>query len=78
MEVRKFVMIVEEVCQEAGKRISPPHRKVASLAVVKNPLPGKYVESGNPLFARGIPPAKFIEVRLAFLQKGIHPFAELG
>jgi len=53
MEVRKFVMIVEEVFQEAGKRISPPHRKVASLAVVKNPLAGRYAEKLDELIEIG-------------------------
>jgi hypothetical protein len=53
MEVRKFVMIVEEVCQEAGKRVSPPHRKVASIAVVKNPLAGRYAEKLDELIEIG-------------------------
>jgi len=53
MEVRKFVMIIEEVCQEAGKQVSPPHRKVASLAVVKNPLAGRYAEKLDELIEIG-------------------------
>jgi hypothetical protein len=53
MEVRKFVTIVEEVCQEAGKKVSPPHRKVASIAVLKNPLAGRYAERLDVLIEIG-------------------------
>jgi len=53
MEVRKFVTIVEETCRESGKEVSPPHRKVASIAVVKNPLAGKYVENLDELIEIG-------------------------
>jgi len=53
MEVRKYVTIVEETCRESEKEISPPHRKVASIAVVKNPSAGKYVESLDELIDIG-------------------------
>ncbi len=57
MEVRKFVMIVEETCRESGKEVSPPHRKAASIAVA-------FTDSGRPL-AR-LPGLTLEE----FLQKG--------
>lgn len=53
MEVRKFVTIVEETRRESGKEVSPPHRKVASIAVVKNPSAGKYVEKLDELIDIG-------------------------
>lgn len=53
MKVRKYVTIVEETCMESGKEISTPHRKVASVAVVKNPSAGKYVEKLDELIDIG-------------------------
>jgi hypothetical protein len=42
IEVRKFVTIVEHVEREAGIEVSPPLRKVAVAAVVRNPYAGRY------------------------------------
>lgn len=53
MEVRKFVTIMEETCRELGKEISSPHRKIASIAVVKNPCVGRYVEKLDELIEIG-------------------------
>jgi len=44
MEVRKYVTIVEETHLEGGKKVDPPTRKAAAIAVIKNPFAGKYVE----------------------------------
>ncbi len=53
MEVRKFVTIVEETAMEGGKKVDPPTRKAAALAVIKNPFAGKYVEDLEPLIDTG-------------------------
>jgi len=53
MEVRKYVTIVEETAMEGGKRIDPPTRKAAAIAVIKNPFSGKYVENLDPLIDIG-------------------------
>ena len=53
MKVRKYVTVVEETCMESGKEISPSHRKVAAVAVVKNPCAGKYVENLEELIQIG-------------------------
>ncbi len=53
MKVRKYVTIVEETCMESGKDISPSHRKVAVIAVVKNSCAGKYVENLDELIDIG-------------------------
>lgn len=42
IEVRKFVTIVEHVVRESGIEVSPPLRKVAVAAVVKNPYAGRF------------------------------------
>jgi len=44
MEVRKYVTIVEETAMEAGKKVDPPTRKAAAVAVIKNPFAGQYVD----------------------------------
>lgn len=43
-EIRKIAVFVEEVHSEMGKTISPPTRKAAAIAVIKNPFAGQYVE----------------------------------
>jgi hypothetical protein len=42
MEVRKTFTIVEETLGEAGRPADPPLRKVAAVAVVRNPCAGRY------------------------------------
>src|SRR5690606_5184033 len=44
IEVRKSVLIVEDTEMEMGRPVDPPLRKVAAIAVVKNPFAGRYVE----------------------------------
>lgn len=53
MEVRKYVTIVEETMMEGGRKVDPPTRKAAAIAVIKNPFAGKYVEDLNPLIDIG-------------------------
>ena len=53
MEVLKYVTIVEEIVKEGGKKVDPPTRKAAALAVIKNPFAGKYVENLDPLIDIG-------------------------
>lgn len=51
--IRKIITIVEETLIEGGKAVSPPTRRAAAIAVVENPLAGKYVEDLAPLIAIG-------------------------
>lgn len=53
MEVRKIVVIVEETHREAGREISPPTRKAAAIAVIKNPFAGRYEEDLSLLMDYG-------------------------
>jgi hypothetical protein len=53
MEIRKFVTIVEETAIEGGKKVDPPTRKAAAVAVIKNPFAGMYVENLDPLIDAG-------------------------
>ncbi len=43
-QIRKLVTVVEEVRMEAGIPADRPLRKVAAMAVVKNPYAGRYEE----------------------------------
>ena len=54
MEVRKYFTIVEETAMEGGKKVDPPTRKAAAIAVIKNPFTGKYVENLDPLIDIGV------------------------
>jgi Amino acid synthesis len=49
VEVRKIVTFSEDILSEAGKAAEPTLRKVAVVAVVKNPFAGRYVEDLSPL-----------------------------
>jgi amino acid synthesis protein len=51
--IRKIVTIVEETLSEGGRAVTPPTRRAAALAVVKNPFAGAYVEDLAPLFEVG-------------------------
>ncbi|MGF1608833.1 MAG: amino acid synthesis family protein [Kiloniellales bacterium] len=42
MKIRKLYTFVEEALTEAGREAEPPLRKVATVAVVKNPCAGSY------------------------------------
>jgi hypothetical protein len=53
MEVRKYVTIVEEILEEGGRKMDPPGKRAAAIAVIKNPFAGKYVEDLTPLIEIG-------------------------
>jgi len=53
MEVRKYVTIVEEIHMEGGRKMDPPGKRAAAVAVIKNPFAGKYVEDLTPLIDIG-------------------------
>jgi Amino acid synthesis len=42
--IRKIVTVVEETLSEMGQAITPPTRRAAAIAVIENPLAGRYVE----------------------------------
>jgi hypothetical protein len=49
MEVRKYVTIVEEIREDGGRKVDPPARRAAAVAVIKNPFAGDFVEDLAPL-----------------------------
>jgi hypothetical protein len=52
-KLRKLVVVVEEVHSEMGRPVSPPTRRAAALAVIENPLAGRYVEDLTALIDIG-------------------------
>ncbi len=53
VRIRKIVTILEETLIEEGRPVSPPTRRAAAVAVIENPLAGRYVEDLSELFAAG-------------------------
>ena len=51
--IRKLVVVVDEVHREMGKAVSPPSRRAAAAAVIANPLAGKYQDDLADLTAIG-------------------------
>ncbi len=53
MDVRKYVTIIEETCMEGGRKVAPPVRRAAAVAVIRNPFAGEFIEDLNPLMDVG-------------------------
>lgn len=53
MRIRKLVTVIEEILEDGGRPAARPVRKVAAVAVVENPLAGRYVEDLAPLVKLG-------------------------
>ena len=52
-EIRKIAVFIEEIHQEMGQTISPPTRKAAAVAVITNPLAGRFQEDLEALMVIG-------------------------
>ncbi len=52
-KIRKIVTVVEDTLEEAGKKISPPTRRAAAIAVIENPFAGTYKHDLEALMAIG-------------------------
>src|SRR3984885_15576210 len=44
VELRKRIILVEEIFHEGGPVATSPYRRAAILSVIKNPFAGRYVE----------------------------------
>jgi hypothetical protein len=53
MEVVKYVTILEEIHLDGGRKMDPPGRRAAAVAVIRNPFAGKYVEDLSSLMDTG-------------------------
>ena len=52
-DIRKIVTIVEETDRELDRRIDPPVRRAAAVAVIANPCAGRYIEDLSDLIEIG-------------------------
>ncbi len=53
VKIRKLVTFLEETRREMQREISPPVRRAAAVAVIANPLAGRYVEDLSELIDIG-------------------------
>ena len=53
MEVRKYITVLEEIQSDGGRKMEPPGKRAAAVAVIKNPFAGEYVEDLTPLMDIG-------------------------
>lgn len=51
--IRKIVVVVEEVLTEQGQPVSPPTRRAAAMAVIANPFAGRFVQDLSELMDIG-------------------------
>jgi hypothetical protein len=51
--IRKIVTVVEETRVEGGRKVEPPTRRAAAIAVVRNPFAGTYAEDLSELMEVG-------------------------
>src|SRR5258708_21627428 len=52
-KIRKIETFVEETSTEMGRKVDPPTRRAAAVAVIENPYAGKYVEDLSGLMTIG-------------------------
>lgn len=52
-EIRKLMVVVDEIHREMGREITPPTRRAAAVAVIANPFAGRYVEDLTELMDIG-------------------------
>jgi hypothetical protein len=44
MKVRKYVTIIEEILSDRGRKMDPPGKRAAALAVIENPVAGEFAD----------------------------------
>ena len=52
-KIRKLMVVVDETLVEMGRKIAPPTRRAAAVAVIENPFAGRYVEDLGELMDIG-------------------------
>ena len=52
-DIRKIVVVMDEVHREMGRAVAPPTRRAAAAAVIANPFAGGYVEDLSELIEIG-------------------------
>jgi hypothetical protein len=52
-DIRKLVVVVDETFTEMGRAVTPPVRRAAAIAVIRNPFAGRFIEDLTPLIEVG-------------------------
>jgi hypothetical protein len=73
VEIRKMVTVVEDIFYEGGQKAEKPIRKVAAIAVMKNPFAGKFEENLNLLVDNGEELGKILGDRAVAALEGRKP-----
>lgn len=73
-DIRKVLVVVDEIHREMGRPIDPPTRRAAACAVIRNPFAGRYVEDLTPLMEIGAELGGYLG-RRAVAALGIAPAA---
>jgi hypothetical protein len=80
VEVRKVVRVSEEIFHEGGPYVEVPRRRMAVLAVIRNPFAGKYVEQieefMNDLKPLGLEMAKLLVAELGGNALVVHGYGK--
>lgn len=77
IEIRRTQLIVEERWEEAGRLANMPLRRVAAVAVVRNPYAGRYVEDLSPMIEGSVLLGKTLG-QLALAAFGDHEVQSYG
>ena len=64
MDIRKTVIVAEDIQAEGGERAERPIRRAAGLAIVRNPYAGRFVKDLAPLFDIGMDLGNLLTKRL--------------
>jgi amino acid synthesis protein len=54
MDIRKTLLVSEEIAADAGTRVARPIRRAAGIAVITNPCAGRFVEDLSAMFDLGM------------------------
>lgn len=73
MEIRKMVTVVEDIFADGAKKADKPVRKVAAIAVIKNPYADMYQEDLNALIDVGEQLGKILGERAVAALEGRAP-----
>jgi hypothetical protein len=69
MDIRKILTFVDESREEAGRKAEVPLRKVAAVAVVRNPFVGVYQDDLSSLIEASVPLGREIsQIALSLMQ----------
>ena len=73
MEIRKIVTVVEDTLADGEKKASKPVRKVAAIAVIKNPFAGTFQQDLTELIDNGEELGKILGERAVAALEGRPP-----